>query len=308
MRVLLIAGGWSSERAVSLSGAVQIEAALVRLGHAVERYDPARDLCGLLDHASRNDFAFLNLHGSPGEDGLIQAMLESVGCPYQGSGPAGSLRALNKAAAKELFMHQAIPTPGWEHLAIPPEEGWRTSLRFPLFLKPNTGGSSLGIALVGTPEELPGALDEFFASQTDALLEEYVQGVEITCPVLGEEPLPPIMIRPKHSSFFDYDSKYLPDGAEEICPAPLDEDQTRKVQKLSLKAHHCLGLDDYSRSDFIMAGGEFLLLEVNTLPGMTGTSLLPRSAAAAGCPFDELIATLIRLGIAGKGQKTVSAR
>jgi D-alanine-D-alanine ligase len=308
MRVLLIAGGWSSERAVSLSGAVQIEAALARLGHAVERFDPARDLSGLLDRASRNDFAFLNLHGSPGEDGLIQAMLESVGCPYQGSGAAGSIRALNKAAAKELFLHQAIPTPGWEHLPTPPDEGWRTSLNFPLFLKPNTGGSSLGIALVVTPQELPGALAEFFDSQTDALLEEYVQGIEITCPILGEEPLPPIMIRPKHSSFFDYDSKYLPDGAEEICPAPLDEDQTCKVQELSLKAHHCLGLDDYSRSDFILAGGEFLLLEVNTLPGMTRTSLLPRSAAAAGCPFDELIATLIRLGMAGKGRKTAPAR
>jgi D-alanine-D-alanine ligase len=303
MRVLLIAGGWSSERAVSLSGAVEIESALRSLGHAVELFDPARCLGGLLQKAGASDFAFLNLHGSPGEDGLIQAMLESIGCPYQGSGPGGSLRALDKAAAKEIFVHHAIPTPAWEHLPLRPEPGWRTSLRFPLFLKPNTGGSSLGIALVRSEEELDETIRAFFSGNSDALLEEYVSGVEITCPVLGDEPLPPIMIRPKRSTFFDYDSKYLQDGAEELCPAPIDATATRMVQELSLKAHRCLGLEDYSRADFIAADGEFLLLEVNTLPGMTRTSLLPRSARSAGYSFAELIGTLIDLGMARRGRR-----
>jgi D-alanine-D-alanine ligase len=303
MRVLLIAGGWSNERAVSLSGAVQIESALRTLGHSVERFDPVSDLGGLLQRAAVNDFAFLNLHGSPGEDGLVQALLDSIGCPYQGSGPSGSLRALDKAAAKELFVHHGISTPPWEHLPLPPKPKWRTTLRFPLFLKPNTGGSSLGITMVQATEDLAGALTAFFTNTADGLLEEFVPGVEITCPVLGEEPLPPIMIRPKRSSFFDYDSKYLQGGAEELCPAPLDDEATRAVQELALKAHHCLGLEDYSRADFILAESEFLLLEVNTLPGMTRTSLLPQSAKAAGISFVELIATLIRLGLTKADQR-----
>jgi D-alanine-D-alanine ligase len=302
MQVLLIAGGWSNEREVSLSGAVQIESALNTLGHRVERFDPGFGLGGLLRQAAASDFAFLNLHGSPGEDGLIQAMLESVGCPYQGSGPAGSLLALDKAAAKEIFRHHSLPTPDWEHLPLPPDPGWRTSLSFPLFLKPNTGGSSLGIAIAREKEELDGLLAALFTSSPDALLEEYVPGIEITCAVLGDEPLPPVMIRPKRATFFDYESKYLEDGAEEICPAPLDEAAVRRVQELSLKAHHCLGLQDYSRADFIAAGGELLLLEVNTLPGMTQTSLLPLAARTAGYSFEELIATLIRLGLARRGR------
>ncbi|MFP4072115.1 MAG: D-alanine--D-alanine ligase [Desulfovibrionales bacterium] len=299
MRVLLIAGGWSEERDVSLAGAVQIRSALGTLGHDVESFDPAGSLSGLLERAQNCDFAFLNLHGAPGEDGLVQALLDCIGCPYQGSGPAGSLRALNKAASKALFRYHDIPTPPWEHLPVYPKNGWTPDLHYPLFLKPNMGGSSVGISRVQSDEELTSALVAFFEAHDDALLEEFAPGVEVTCGVLGDEALPLVLIRPRKATYFDYESKYRKGGAEETCPAPLDPSLTRTIQDLALKAHQVLGLKDYSRADFILTKQGPLLLEVNTLPGMTETSLLPQAAQAAGLNFEALIAELIRLGMAG---------
>ncbi len=297
MRVLLIAGGWSNERDVSLSGANGIAAALKRLGHEFVLLDPATDFDRVLDSAANSDFAFLSLHGSPGEDGLIQAMLDAVGCPYQGAGPAGSFLALNKAAAKQIFRRKGLDTPNWEFLPLPPDEGWTCSLHYPLFVKSNIGGSSLDMGLARGEEELRRIMPPLFAQGHELLLEEAVRGVEITCAVLGETPLPPIRITPLRSQeFFDYQSKYAVDGAEEICPAPISDELTRKVQELSLAAHRALGLRGYSRSDFILDRTTFHILETNTLPGMTPTSLLPRAAAAAGFTFDQLIARLIELG------------
>ncbi|WFS63652.1 D-alanine--D-alanine ligase [Pseudodesulfovibrio thermohalotolerans] len=303
MHVILIAGGWSDERDVSLVGAKKIRTALDELGHEVTFFDPADDFRNLLNIAKSADFAFINLHGEPGEDGLIQAVLDKADCPYQGAGPAGSYLALNKAAAKEVFEANGIKTPGWQ--LITPTQGRETPLELPLpvFVKPDKGGSSLGMSLVRTAEEFPAALDKVFAMCQSALVETYVHGVELTCGILGKEALPLVMITPRDGSdFFDYDNKYAADGAKEICPAPVDEALSKSIQEQMLVAHAALGLTGYSRGDFIAtADGETYLLEVNTLPGMTPTSLLPRAAAHVGYSFTELIGELIRLGLQGRG-------
>jgi len=297
MNVLLIAGGWSSEREVSLSGAVQIEKALVSLGHTVTRLDPSERFDHIVDIAANHDFAFLNLHGSPGEDGLIQALLERAGCPYQGSRPEGSFLALNKAASKQVFRSGGLVTADWRLLVERPAPGWLPPFGLPVFLKPNNGGSSLGMSLVRDESEMAAALDAAFRECREVLVEPALDGLEVTCAVLGDKALPPILIRPKAGVFFDYTSKYVQDAAEEICPAPLPEPILDAVRDASLQAHKLLGLTGYSRADFILAGDTPVLLEVNTLPGMTATSLLPRAARVDGMDFPTLIGRLMELGL-----------
>lgn len=305
MRVLLIAGGWSTEREISLNGARQIHAALLALGHEVDLLDLTDGLPKLLRQARQTDFAFLSLHGSPGEDGLVQALLDCIGCPYQGSAPAGSFLAMDKAAAKTVCADAGIPTPDWQLVPSMPGPEWRTSLTFPVFVKPNMGGSSLGMSLVERRELLPEALAKVFALGEAALIEKRCEGPELTCAVLGDRALPLILIRPREgAAYFDYSNKYDADGAAEICPAPVDETVTEAVQALALRAHAALGLRGYSRSDFILTEGGPVFLEANTLPGMTSTSLLPRAAKAAGLDFPELIGELIRLGLSSSGSRS----
>jgi len=299
MKVILIAGGWSDERDVSLSGAKKILTSLEELGHTVTLFDPALDFKNLLTVAKGADFAFINLHGTPGEDGLIQAVLDQAGCPYQGSGPAASYLSLNKAASKEVFEANGINTPEWQFITPVQGRDAKLELELPVFVKPNKGGSSLGMSLVRKAEDFPAALDKVFAMCQSALVERLIPGVELTCGILDGKPLPLVMITPKGTAeFFDYENKYAADGAEEICPAPVDDAVTRDVQAQMVKANEALGLTGYCRGDFIMTkDGTAYLLEVNTLPGMTPTSLLPRAADAVGFSFTELIAELIRLGM-----------
>lgn len=308
MNILLIAGGWSVEREVSLSGARGITRALHALGHNVRHFDPAASLDGLLQAAAQSDFAFINLHGSPGEDGLVQALLDQAGCPYQGSGPAGSFLALNKAASKQLLRLRGLPTPDWMLLTAKPAADWRPSFSYPLFIKSNTGGSSLCLERVGTETDLGPVLERLFAYGGEYLVEPAVPGLELTCAVLGlpgggEEALPPVLIRPSaaNSPFFDYTAKYAQDGAEELCPAPLPETICREIRHMALTAHRALGLAGYSRTDFILRENNMpVILEVNTLPGMTATSLLPKAAAASGLGFEQLVERLITLGLERK--------
>lgn len=297
MHVLLIAGGWSEEREVSLSGAEGIEQALLELGHDVEFLDPAKDFKNILTLAEHADFAFINLHGSPGEDGLIQAMLNQVNCPYQGAEPESSFLTLNKAATKTVFDQNHITTPRWE--LVCPADGCKglEELEPPVFIKPNSGGSSLGMTFARSAEELDKGIETVFSLGDSALVEEYTEGVEVTCGILDGKPLPLIMINPpENADFFDYHSKYALDGAEEICPAPIDAALAEQIQQITVKVHKLLGLTDYSRADFIISEGVPYLLEVNTLPGMTPTSLVPQAAKEAGYSFNELIAKLIELG------------
>lgn len=310
MRMILIAGGWSSEREVSLSGARGIGEALARLGHQVRFLDPALEFAEIIPAAKKADFAFLNLHGSPGEDGLIQAMLEEADCPYQGAGPRASFLALNKAAAKAVYAKAGLRTPDWRLFTGIPGEARETDLPCPLFVKPNTGGSSLGMSRVAAPEDFGPALDKVFALGQAALVETCVPGMELTCAVLADRALPVILIRPRSgTAFFDYENKYAADGAEEICPAPVDEALTGEVQAMSLAAHKALSIDGYSRSDFMVnAAGQPFILETNTLPGMTPTSLLPKAAAAVGLGFDALVAELVRLGLEAHARKTARVK
>ncbi len=297
MRVLLVAGGWSTEREISLKGAVTIAAALSARGHEVTLFDLSDGFEKLLEIAEKHDVAFLNLHGQPGEDGLVQALLSRAGCPYQGSGPAGSFLALNKAAGKALFRRAGLHTPDYEFLPVRPEAGWKTRLSFPLFVKSNTGGSSIDLFRVDDEEALKHALDVLFSQHQEVLIEKLILGQEITCGVVGrageEKALPPVLIVPKRS-FFDFHDKYAADGAEEICPAPLSPEETERVQKAALDVHRCLGLSGCSRTDFLLSpAGELFVLEANTLPGMTGSSLVPKEAAAAGMGLGELLEMLL---------------
>lgn len=298
MNILLIAGGWSSEREVSLAGSRNIERALTENGHRVTFFDLADRFDDLAREAAEHDFAFIGLHGSPGEDGLVQAILDAANTPYQGSGPAGSFLALHKAAAKQIYRLHGLPTPDWEFLAAPPASSWRPRSPFPLFVKSVTGGSSLRLARADNMEELRTTLNEIFAAGEEAIIEPEIRGRDFTCAVLGNRPLPPLLILPASGTFFDYKAKYDRDGAREICPAPAPAPLLQKLEDLALRAHRILGLSGCSRTDFIVDENDSpYVLETNTLPGMTATSLAPREAAAAGINFPEFLETLIALGL-----------
>lgn len=296
MNILLIAGGWSSERDVSLSGACGIEAALTARGHKVTFFDLSAGFDNLINTARAHDFAFINLHGAPGEDGIVQAILDAAGCPYQGSGARGSLLALHKAVSKQIFRYAGLPTPDWEFLPRPPALDWQPALPYPLFVKSNTGGSSILLGRADDRAALDAILADIFAAGCEALIETAIDGEEVTCGVLGDAALPPVLIRPLAGAYFDYTSKYVKGGAEELCPAPLPHAVTKAVQDMALLAHKALWLEGYSRSDFrLTPDGHLWLLETNTLPGMTPTSLVPQEAAAIGLDFGELLERLIDL-------------
>ncbi|MBA4357625.1 MAG: D-alanine--D-alanine ligase, partial [Desulfovibrio sp.] len=219
-------------------------------------------------------------------------------CPYQGAGPKASFLALNKAAAKAVYARHGLRTPGWRLYCGLAGEDRTCDLPGPLFVKPNTGGSSLGMSLVRAAEDFGPALDKVFALGQEALVETCIPGLELTCAVLGETALPVIMIRPKAgAAFFDFENKYAVDGAEELCPAPIGPELAFEVQRMALCAHQTLGITGYSRSDFMADANGPWLLETNTLPGMTPTSLLPKAASAVGLTFEALVAELVRLGL-----------
>jgi D-alanine-D-alanine ligase len=287
--------------------------------------DPALSLEELPARAGASDFAFINLHGAPGEDGLIQAVLERARCPYQGASPAASMLALNKAAAKSVFRMAGLPTADWRLLTSRPAPGVSLDLPYPLFVKDNTGGSTLNMEKIALPGDLEAALDRLFAVSGVLLVEPAVSGLEMTCGVMGllgsqkmppdgvfleagpldpddEAPmaLPPILIKPASADgVFDYHSKYSPGGSLELCPAPVPPGLGRRVQELSLLAHRALGISGYSRVDFIVKDGEDpVILEVNTLPGMTEASLLPKEWKALGISFADGLTRLMELGLA----------
>lgn len=275
-----------------------MQAALEQRGHSVTFFDLLDQFDRLLECAQTHDFALINLHGAPGEDGLVQAMLERVHCPYQGSGPAGSFLALNKAAAKQIFRQAGLPTADWVLLTRRPDADWEPPFGWPVFAKSNTGGSSLHLGRAADREELAPILDEIFNAGECAIIEPQLTGREVTCGVLGEEALAPILIEPVAGEFFDFTSKYAKGGARELCPAPLPDEVTADVRRIALAAHKALGLAGYSRADFILGADNSLhLLEVNTLPGMTPTSLVPQEAAVAGLDFGQLLERLIELGL-----------
>lgn len=302
MRVALLAGGISSEREVSLKGAKAVHQALVELGHRVEFFDPAYDLPRLAQKAKEFDVAFLVVHGPFGEDGTLQGFLEMIGLPYQGAGVLGSALAMHKGLSKILYEKAGLPIPkgflfkkekNFDFERI--KEAGKT-LGYPLIVKPATQGSSVGLSLVEDPFFLKEAVEKAFEIDQEILLEEYLKGRELTVGILDDKPLPVVEILPK-AKFFDYHTKYTPGMAEEICPAPLSPELTKKAQDYALRAHQALYLRHYSRTDMILKDDEIYILETNTIPGMTETSLLPLAARVAGYSFKDLIQKLLELAL-----------
>lgn len=261
----------------------------------------------------RPDVCFIGLHGIYGEDGQVQEILERLGVRYTGSGPAASRLAMNKRASKDVFRQRQLPVAGEievlasEAPAAAAERACR-ELPGPWVVKPRDGGSSVGVIMVDAAEGLRPALEHGLAGGEALLVETRIPGRELTCGVLDElatrrpRVLPVTEIRPKAGVFFDYSAKYTAGQSEEITPARISGGAAREVQRIALAAHQALGCRAYSRSDFILRPDDKpLILETNTLPGLTATSLLPQAAAAIGIDYPSLLTLIVSLALANSG-------
>lgn len=330
MKVAVLFGGTSAERDVSIASGSQVVRGLRDAGHEVIAVDTARGVLGReaekelleagvsrvppdrghLDMLSTGDptaltkapelegvdVLFLALHGGAGEGGTLQALLDLVGIPYTGSGHLASAMAMDKDVTKRLARFAGIPTPDWRMAPVDEGEVAR-ALGYPLVVKPSKQGSTLGLSVVKKPEDLAAAVALAFDYDDEVMLERFVPGRELTVPVLGEETLPVGEIISSHE-IFDYEAKYQPGLAEEIFPAEIPDRVAGEAQRLALETHRALKLRGFSRVDFRLdEDGELWLLEVNTLPGMTSNSLVPKSARAAGIPFPELCERICELAL-----------
>jgi D-alanine-D-alanine ligase len=335
MRVLVLLGGSSAEREVSLDSGRAVLDALAAKGHEAIAYDPGRKNFPLRKAAaggpvpgdpdpglswgaalasvveplrSRIDVVFIALHGGAGEDGAVQAVLESLGVPYTGSGPLASGIAMDKRVTKILFEAGELATPPWrlwdpgsdlvEADALPvvdPLGGW------PVVVKPVAEGSSVGVSIVGGFDGLPAAIRAVRKATGvpagDLLVERFIPGREIAVGILGSRPLPPIEIIPKEG-FYDYTRKYTPGASEYVIPAAVPAQVLRALEQIGWRAFRCLGCRGFGRVDLRLdPEGRPFLLEVNTIPGMTATSLLPKAAKEEGLSFPELIEEICRLAV-----------
>jgi D-alanine-D-alanine ligase len=304
MTIALLSGGVSSEREVSLNSGDQVYEALDKEKYSIIRYDPKTDLARLVDDAAGIDAALIILHGPYGEDGTVQGLLELLDIPYQGSGVLGSSLAMNKLASKHLYEQAELPIPPYVALQkVDPlePEAWPKQFGFPMVVKPNEAGSSVGMTIVKAMDALEAALEKAFSHDSTVLIEGYVQGVELTGGVIGNQELlalPIIEIIPDEAhEFFDYEAKYTAGVTREICPARIDDEMTQKAQAYAKVAHRALFCKGYSRTDMILKDREIYVLETNTIPGMTATSLLPQAAQTAGISFSQLLDRLIELCI-----------
>jgi D-alanine-D-alanine ligase len=307
LTIALLSGGVSSEREVSLNSGNQVYEALDKAKYEILRYDPKTDLPRLVNDAPHIDAALIILHGAFGEDGTVQGLLDLLGIPYQGAGVLGSAVAMNKLAAKRLYEQAGLPIPAYivAHSSEGIDSGAVVNrLGLPLVVKPVVGGSSVGITIVRRPETLRRAVEAGWEHDPSVLIETYIQGIEITGGVIGNdalEALPLIEIIPNSQhEFFDYTAKYTPGVSEEICPARIDPLLTAEAQRLALEAHRTLFCRGYSRTDMMVRGRDIFILETNTIPGMTATSLLPRAARTAGYSFGQLLDRLIELSLEGR--------
>jgi len=327
MRIALFTGGSSAERDVAVASAAQVVGALRSRGHVVTVVDTTAGVLGasaerslletpvgatppntaalaiaeqrvmlaglLADPAIRDvDVVFLALHGGRGEDGTLQHMLEVAGLRYTGSGPLGSGLAMDKDIAKRLFLAAGVPTAGWQMWSAsdtePVDHAAVSRLGWPVVVKPSKQGSTVGLSVVAGADGLDAAIREAAKHDDEVMIEAFIPGRELTVGVLDQDALAVGEIIPKHE-LFDYECKYTPGMSQEIFPADLPPPIAQEAQRLAVLAHQALKLRGYSRVDFrLTAAGALYCLEVNTLPGMTSTSLLPQSAVAAGIEFAEL--------------------
>jgi D-alanine-D-alanine ligase len=304
LRVALISGGRSGEREVSLKGGEGVYKALDQNKYDIKRYDPATDLAKIAGDADEIDMAFILLHGPFGEDGTMQGFLDLLDIPYQGAGVLGSAMAMDKNIAKIMYRQAGLVVPDWVMAApedIEDPQNIIDKLGLPVVIKPIHQGSSLGMSIPGDLEGVKAGLREAFKLDSQVMVEKFIKGREITGGVLGNDELtalPLVEIIPgEQYEFFDYEAKYQPGASSEVCPAEFDAETTARAQEIALTAHRVLSLEVYSRTDMIVNDDGIFVLETNTIPGMTPTSLLPQAAAAHGLPFPAFLDRLIELAL-----------
>jgi D-alanine-D-alanine ligase len=306
-RVAVLKGGRSLERQVSLRSGARSEDALARLGHDVVPIDVDADLIGRLRDAAP-DVAFIAMHGRDGEDGTVQELLEILDIPYTGSRVVACVRATDKVLAKHLMLEAGIPTPeffafsetAFRELgaadALPAIE---ERLDFPIVVKPSSGGSALGIKFARSAADVPAALVAAFSYDSRVLLERYVDGRDLAVSILDGEPLPVVEAVPRDEEFYDFEARYEIGRTDFICPAELPPEVTARAQDLALRTYRLLGCEAFARVDLMLdREGELTVLEVNLIPGLTETSLLPQAAEAAGISFDDLVGRIVELAAA----------
>ncbi|HZD59545.1 MAG TPA: D-alanine--D-alanine ligase [Anaerolineae bacterium] len=305
-RVAVLMGGRSAEREISLLTGEQVYHALTQKGYEAIKVDFDEGVVQKL-LAINPEVVFVALHGRFGEDGTIQGLLEVLSLPYTGSGVMASALGINKAMSKQIFQSVGINTP---RFAIASASDFREDCdRFceriiaatgiPLVVKPACEGSTIGMSVVKEEGELPAALDMAFSYDVDVVVEQFIEGVEITVGIIGNEPvaLPTLEIVTK-TDFYDYDTKYTKGLSEHIIPARIPEEQRIRAQEVAVLAHRAIGCRGFSRVDIIVdAQGQPRVLEINTIPGMTTLSLFPDAARAAGYEFPELISYIVELAL-----------
>jgi D-alanine-D-alanine ligase len=309
-KVAVLKGGGSLERTVSLRSGARVQQALSRLGHEVIAIDAGQDLVAQL-HEHQPDVAFVALHGGDGEDGTVQGLLEVIGVPYTGSGPAGCMRCTDKALAKYLLREGGIPTPDFtaikesaiKELGVADALGdIERRLSLPLVVKPASQGSALGVKFARSSEELPGAIVGALSYDSKAVIERYVKGRDLAVSILDSEnpaeapiPLPVVEAIPREEEFYNYESRYEIGMTTFVCPAELPPETTKLAQELALATYKLLGCHGVARVDLMLDGdtGELSVLEANVGPGLTETSLLPLASDAAGIGFDQLVERIL---------------
>lgn len=302
--VAVLKGGRSAEREISLVTGRQVEEGLAAAGFPVVSVDTGEP--DFIDRIKESgaDIAFICLHGRYGEDGTVQGLLELIAVPYVGCGVLASALAMDKAMSKAVFDAKGIPTP--PHVCV--RKGEQVDLSAAAaavgeksVVKPVREGSAIGVTIVESAEEIPGALEKAFEFDDDVLIEKFVEGVEVTVGVLGTttpEALPTLEIVPVNT-FYDFDSKYVPGMSEHIIPARVGDEANEECKRIAIDAHRALGCRGMSRVDLIVSpDGGIYVLEVNTIPGMTPTSLLPDAARAAGIDFPDLCSRLVMEALA----------
>ncbi len=307
MRVVVLKGGRSLERQVSLRSAGRVQDALERLGHQVVPVDVGSDLVNRLVEAAP-DVAFISVHGRDGEDGTLQELLEVMGIPYTGSGVSACMRAADKVLAKHAMRDGGIPTPDFYSFsetafqdlgaaeALPAIED---RLRFPIVVKPATQGSALGIKFARTPSDVPQALIAAFSYDRKVLLERYVPGRDLAVSIIhdgaGPRPLPIVEAIPQQEDFYDFESRYEIGRTKFLCPAELDDQIAERTSALALAVYELVGCRGFARVDLMLDSetNELQVLELDPVPGLTETSLLPQAADAAGIGIDDLIARIL---------------
>ncbi len=293
LKVALLYGGNSSERDISIKSGKSVEKALKELGYRYKSFDPAEGKVFIDKLVSFNpDVVFISLHGKGGEDGTIQGLLDFLNFRYTGSPLKASAIAIDKSLTKDILRNYGIVSPeGFTVFSV--DEGLSLNLSFPVVVKAATEGSSIGVYIVYDKNEYKEALIKAFKIDKKVIVEKYIEGREITVGILNGKPLEIVEIKVK-DGFYDYKNKYFTDTTEYICPADIEKNLYRDIQQIALKAYRVIGCKGAARVDFILKDSTPYFLEINTIPGLTDHSLLPKAAAATGISFKKLIEEIIK--------------